>query len=419
MTVLGFTAILLTFSSIFGFINLRLLRMPNSIGVLVMALLVSLVVILVDPMVDGVALRDGARHLLETVNLPATLMDGVLSFLLFAGSLHVDIGHLWNRKWTVLLLAIAGTLIAVVLLGGGMWCVFAVAGRPIPLVWCVVLGAMLAPTDPVAVVGMLKRIGLPPGLQAIFAGESLFNDGVGVVVFGVAIGVAAGDSELATPSGIALSFLREAVGGGIAGLAAGWLTLQMMKQIDDYNLELTMSLALASGIYALANALHLSGPIAVVFAGLIVGSQTGRNVMSDITHQHLMTFWSLIDEVLNTLLFLLIGLEAVAVPTEHQYWLAAAAAVPLALGVRAISVFLPTILLHLRNPNRWSGLAVLTWGGLRGGISVSLALALPASPEREPLLTVCYAVVVFSIIIQGLTMQPLAKRLFAANASGV
>jgi len=413
VTTLGFMAILLTLAAASGFLNARVLHLPNTIGVLLVALVVSVVVIVTSPVIDGVPLRDTAQQLLGTVDLPATLMNGALSFLLFAGSLHVDIGHLWSRKWTVLALATAGTLIAVALLGGGMWLVFGALGQPIAFVWCIVLGALLAPTDPVAVVGLLKRIGLPPGLQAVFAGESLFNDGVGVVIFGVALSVATGDGGVVTSASIASAFLTQALGGAIVGLATGWLALLMIRNVDEYNLELTISLALATGTYSLANTLHLSGPIAVVLAGLIIGSQTGRNAMSDLTHQHLTTFWALIDELLNTLLFLLIGFEVVAIPLDRSRLLAAAAAIPLALVVRAISVFVPTILLHLRTPNRWGGMAVLTWGGLRGGITIALALALPPGAARGPLLTVCYGVVVFSIVVQGLTMQRVAQRFFA------
>ena len=412
MTALGFMATLLTLASLFGFLNVRVLHLPNSIGVLVVALAASLLVVVFNPVVNGVAVREVAQHLLARADLPAALMDGVLSFLLFAGALHVDLGQLWSRKWTVFVLATMGTLIAVALLGGAMWLVFGAIGQPVPLPWCLVLGAILAPTDPVSVVALLRRIGLPPGLQAVFAGESLFNDGVGVVLFTAALQVALGTGGAVAPSTVALEIAASAVGGLLVGLVGGWLALLMMRRVDDYNLELTISLALATGVYSLANGLHLSGPIAAVVGGLMIGSQTGRNAMSDLTHQHLTGFWSLIDELLNTLLFLVIGLQVVAIPLELPNLVAALAVIPLTLLVRLVSVVVPTILLHLRTPNFGGAIAVLTWGGLRGGISVALALALPPGPARGPILTVCYAVVVFSVIVQGLTMQRVALKFY-------
>ena len=410
--MLAFIAILLTLAAAFGVLNDRVLRLPNATGVLVLALSTSLVLIAVNPVISGIGLRSLAKTMLSTVDLPAALMDGVLSFLLFAGALHVDLGQLWSRKWTVLLLATVGTVIAVALLGGGMWLVFSLLGQPVSFAWCVVLGAILAPTDPVSVVGLLKCIGLPPGLQAVFAGESLFNDGVGVVLFGAALQVALGDAGPVTPSTIGLAVIAQAAGGLAVGLAGGWLALQMMRRVDDYNLELTISLALATGVYSLANALHVSGPIATVMAGLMTASPAGRTAMSELTRQHVMGFWSLIDELLNTLLFLVIGLQVVAVPLDREIVWAAVAVIPLTVLVRGISVVVPTILLHLRTPNLPGAIAVLTWGGLRGGISVALALALPPSPARDPILMVCYVVVVFSIVVQGLTMQRVALRFY-------
>jgi CPA1 family monovalent cation:H+ antiporter len=412
VTSLAFVAILLTLAAVFGFLNIRILRLPNSIGVLVLALATSLLTVRVDPVINGVPVREVAQHLLGLVDLPAALMQGVLSLLLFAGALHVDVEQLWRLKWNVLALAVLGTLIAVVLLGGGMWVVFAALGHPIDFAWCLVLGAIMAPTDPVSVTGLLRRIGLPPGLQAVFAGEALFNDGVGVVLFGVALNVALGVAGPFTLSSVAIEIAVEALGGAAVGLVAGGVALQMIRPIDEYNLELTISLALATGAYALANAMHVSGPIASVVAGLIMGSQSGRKAMSDITHQHLASFWSLIDELLNALLFLVIGLQVVAVSLSTTNLLAVLAIIPLTLLVRAISVIAPTILLNLRRPNLIGAVAVLTWGGLRGGISVALALALPDTPARATILTVCYSVVVFSNVVQGLTMRPLALRFF-------
>jgi CPA1 family monovalent cation:H+ antiporter len=408
---LGLAGILLTLAAMFGFVNRLSFRLPNSVGVLVIALIVALAMIFASWLFPAWNLRRFPQHLLGAVDLPSALMNGALSFLLFAGSLYVDLDQLWSSKWSVLALATFGVIIAVSLLSAGLWLIFDMVGQPVAIPWCVVLGTILAPTDPVSVVDLLKRLGLPPRLQAIFAGESLFNDGVAVVVFGVALGVATGQGNM-TFSGIATTFLTEAVGGGLLGLVTGWIALTMMRRIDEYNLELTISLALATGTYSLANGFHMSGPIAVVVAGLAMGSRQGRGAMSETTQSHVLTFWSLIDELLNTLLFLLIGFEVVAIGFSSPILIAAALAIPLALAVRGISVFLPTILLNMRRPNKLGALAVLTWGGLRGGISIALALSLPAFGARGQLLTVCYAIVVFNIIIQGLTMERVTAQFY-------
>ena len=410
MTPLGFFALLLTLSAVFGILNQRTLRLPNTIGVLLISLLASLALLAIDPLLPGADLKALSKSLLGTVDLPRTLLGTVLSFLLFAAALQVDLRALRARWVAVLALALVGTLLAMALFGAGMWLVFPLVDRPVPLIWCIVLGAILAPTDPVSVTAMLRRIGLPAELQALVAGESLFNDGVGVVVFGVAVGVASGDGSMATGSAIAGRFALEAVGGGLLGLGLGYVALLMLRSTSDAHLELIISLALATGTFSLADALGMSGPIAVVVAGLGMGSRRAQASLTEASQADLPTFWSLIDEVLNALLFLLIGFEALVVAFRLSHLAALLAAIPLSILVRGLSVFLAALPMHLRGPGRGGTLALLTWGGLRGGISVALALGLPSSPYRSALLTVGYGVVVFTIVVQGLTIERLARH---------
>jgi CPA1 family monovalent cation:H+ antiporter len=293
-----------------------------------------------------------------------------------------------------------------------MWLIFPFLGPAVPFIWCIVLGAVLAPTDPVSVIGMLRRVGLPAPLQAVFAGESLFNDGVGVVIFGAALGVAVGGNSVVSGTEIFSSFIVEAFGGGLLGLALGWIAVQLMRAVDDAHLELILSLALATGTFSLAAALGMSGPIAVVVAGLTLGSRRSLSAFSGNSRDELMTFWSLVDEVLNMLLFLLIGFEVLAVAFRLSHIVAVLIAIPLSIIVRAISVFVATLPVQLRNRDRGRSLVVLTWGGLRGGISVALALGLPENDLRPALLAVSYGVVIFTIIVQGLTIERVARLFY-------
>ena len=418
MSAFALFAGLLTVASLFGVINGLTIRLPHTIGVLVFALAASLLLVGVSLLVPSIDLPGLSRRLLGTVDLPRVLLDGALSFLLFAGALEVDLGHLWERRVAVGVLALAGTLLAILLTAASMWLVFRALALSVDWPWCLVLGAILAPTDPVAVAGLLRRLRLPPGLQALFAGESLFNDGVGVVAFGAALGYAAGSHHGAVDFGrIVATFGFEAIGGAALGLATGFCAVLLLARTDARNLEVMITLALATGTFTLADGLGMSGPIAVVVAGLAAGSRPAHAAMSDQTKRELPVFWSLVDEILNSLLFLLIGFAILALRFDRADIVAGIVAIPLLLGVRLLSVGLPTWPMPLPRQERLGLLAVLTWGGLRGGISVSLALGLPEGiAARTPLLTVTYAVVVFTIVVQGLSMGPVTRRFFPKAA---
>ncbi len=403
-------AILLTLSALFGYLNHRFLHLPHTIGLVVIALVVSLAILGIDAVAPGLGLRPTAARMIGQIDFTRTLMEGVLSFLLFAGALHVDLSAMLDRKYAIGIMASFGVLLTTALVGGGIYLVFLGLGIAVPLLACFVFGALIAPTDPVAVLSILKTVRVPPSLEAKIAGESLFNDGVGIVVFTIAVAIAFGGEGPVTPGSVALLFLTEAVGGALLGLLTGWLVFFVMRSIDEYTLEIMLSLALVTGTYVIASRLHLSGPIAVVVAGLLIGNRGTRLAMSETTRTHLLNFWELIDEILNSLLFLLIGFEVLAISFQSSYLLAGAIAIPLVLVARLISVAVPMAGLSLRRSFTKGALWVLTWGGLKGGISVALALSLPPSPVREALLTVTYAVVIFSVIVQGVTIGPLIKR---------
>ena len=308
-------------------------------------------------------------------------------------------------------MATFGVLLSTTIVALGLWFVSDLVGVPVPLSWCFVFGALISPTDPVAVLSTLKAVKVPKSLEMDMTGESLFNDGVGVVIFTIALTVAAGSGHGATGfSGVAELFVLEALGGAALGLAAGFAAYKAMKQIDNYSVEVLISLGLVTGTYALASRLEMSGPIAVVVAGLLIGNRGPGHAMSDLTERYLFGFWTLADEILNSILFLLIGLEVLVLRLDTSYGWLPLAAVPLVLGARFLSVSLPVLALDRWTPFVRGTVPILTWGGLRGGISVALALSIPEVEEKSMILAATYVVVVFTIIVQGLSLRRLVAR---------
>ena len=414
IAVLNAAAALLGLAALFGFLNYRFLKLPQPIGLVIIALLASLAVIGLDAVIPGLGLVADVRAAVIELHFSEALMQGMLSFLLFAGALHVDLGALAARKWAIGTMASVGVLISTALVGFGIWGVFALLGISMPLIFCLVFGALISPTDPVAVLGILKTAKIPKSLEAKIAGESLFNDGIGVVVFIILAAIALGGGhggEALSAGGIALLFAQEALGGAALGLATGGLAFYAIRAIDQHNLEVIITLTLVMVTYQIATVLHLSGPIAVVVAGLLIGNHGTRLAMSETTRLHLTNFWTLLDEILNAVLFLLIGIELLVIPFQTSPVLAALIAIPLVLAARFVSVGLPITLLGTFREFTKGAVPVLTWGGIRGGISVALVLSLPNSPERDVLLTVCYGVVLFSIVVQGLTIGRFARRI--------
>lgn len=414
MTLFEIGALLLGLSAAFGFINHKYLKLPHTIGLVIIALLASGALILADLAFPQFGISAAVTKTLTQIDFDETLLKGMLSFLLFAGAVHVDLDELAQRKWAIGLMATFGVVASTFLIGGAMWAIMKMAGQPIAFIWALVLGAVITPTDPVAVLGLLKTIKIPPLLKAKIAGESLFNDGVGVVVFTIMVafamaGTGDGHGEM-NALGIAKLFLLEAGGGVVLGIAGGMIAFWAMRQIDEHNIEVLITLALVMVIYAIAIRLHLSGPIAVVIAGLFIGNHGAKFAMSSNTRKHVFQFWELLDEILNSVLFLLVGLEVIVIGANLLHLPIALAAIPVALLARNISVAIPIKLLSIREKFERGSISILTWGGLRGGISVALALSLPDVPEKASILAATYAVVVFSIIVQGLTMKRLVER---------
>jgi monovalent cation:H+ antiporter, CPA1 family len=411
MGTFNLIAVLTVLAALFSYLNFRFLKLPSTIGLMVLALAFSLAVVGLAAIFPAVGHE--ARTIVHQFDFGESLLHGMLGFLLFAGALHVDIGDLAYYKGPIALQATLGVLISVLVVAALAWSLLGFCGVPVRLIDCLLFGALISPTDPISVLALLKKMGAPKPLEIQIAGESLFNDGVGVVIFAALLEVAAGGQEL-DAGRIILLFAREALGGVIFGLAIGLVVYRLLKTVDDYEVEILLSLALVAGGYALAHALHLSGPIAMVVAGLLIGNHGRSFAMSPTTTEHLDMFWSLVDEILNAVLFVLIGLEVLVLTFSTAYLAAGLLAVIIVLAARWVSVGLPVWILQRWELFEPSMVPILTWGGLRGGISVALALSIPETmPERNAILTITYVVVVFSILVQGLSMRLFTRRWIA------
>jgi len=409
MSQFELVAILLVLTATFSWVNFRLAVLPHTIGLLVMGLCASLVVIGAEAVMPGLFDYEGLASLLRQVDFQQTVLEGMLAFLLFAGALHVDVVSLRSRAVTIGTMATLGVVVSTAIIGCVVWAAADLLGVAIPLPWALVFGALISPTDPVAVLATLKEVKVPEDLKIVMTGETLFNDGVGVVLFAVLVHAALGDGFDAFQVG--KMFVVEALGGAALGAVTGYVAYRAMRAINDYSIEVLISLALVVGTYAIASRLVVSGPLAVVVAGLLVGSRGPHDALSDQTQRYLFGFWTLIDEMLNSVLFLLIGLEVLVLRFEPAFGWLMALAVPLVLVARLAAVSGPVLLLGLFRKFARGTIPVLTWGGLRGGISVALALSLPEVAEKSALLAATYAVVLFTLIVQGLSLRAVIKRL--------
>lgn len=407
MTILQIASLLIVLAGAFGAINYLYLKLPSAIGILVVALFASFALILFDLVFPAFGLTDKVRATVLEIEFSEALLEGMLGLLLFAGALHVKLADL-RREWIVVaLMATIGIGLSTAIVGFGFsW----ITGMP--LIIALVFGALISPTDPVAVLGVLREANLQKSLETKIAGESLFNDGVGYVVFLILVGLAfpVAGSHGAGLGGALELFVVEALGGALLGITLGWLTFRVMRRIDDYSLEVLITLGLAFGGYELAVYLHVSAPIMAVCAGLLIGDVGAKYGMSVETRKYVDAFWKLIDEILNAVLFLMIGVEVFAVAFDANYLDAGFAAIALALVARLAAVAVPVLMLKPFRSFSKGVIPIMTWGGLKGGISVALALSLPEGEWKPLILTATYIVVVFSIIVQGLTVAKLSEK---------
>lgn len=413
MTAFQLATIFIVLVACGGWLNARTIRLPREVAMLTVGLAGASALWVIARFEPDLAASAAAISVINRIDFADTVLGYMLGFLLFAGALQVDLEELRRRLASISILATAGVCVSIVVVGIGLWATATVLGLPLLLPWALVFGALISPTDPIAVLATIKRGHLSKSLQVVMQGEALFNDGVGIVAFTSLLALAAGES-LETPERLLMVIFVDAAGGLILGLAAGLFVVRAMRAIDDFAVEVTLSIALCMGVYAGAQALHLSGPIGVVGAGLVVGSERTRAAMSETTRTYLRNFWTLIDEILNATLFLLLGFEMLVVHFRVEEIGLALAAVVLVLIARICVVAPWAIYLRLKHGTRGAG-AILVWGGLHGALSLALALSVPEGPEKSLLLGTTYAVVAFSMIAQGLTFEPLTAFIRRRN----
>lgn len=405
-------AFLVLLSAVFGYVNVRFLKLPNTIGLMLITIVYTLAVLALSKF-DNTLLNYEIAFI-KQIDFRTVLLDEMLSFLLFAGALHTNFQRLKVQRWPILTFATIGVLTSTFLVGGMMYYVLQLIGLPVAFIYCLLFGALISPTDPIAVLGILKKAGAPKKLETKIVGESLFNDGVGVVVFLTIFQVAQSGTFVAAD--VAKLFGQEVIGGIVLGLVIGYIAYKMIKSIDDFEIEVIITIAVVMIGSVIARKLHLSAPLAMVTAGLLLGNDTSRNTsMSETTERYVDKFWELVDVLLNAILFVLIGMEMLVLVFDGKYIFAGLLAIPITLLCRYTSLLLPINFFKERLDFVPKTNLLMTWGGLRGGISIALALGLTQDMHRDMFLVITYVVVVFSILVQGLTIEPLIKRLGLAS----
>jgi len=399
---------LIVLASIFAYLNYRFLKLPSTIGIMVIAIVVSIVLVMFGESVLPKTFRH-LNNLMNSIDFTEVLMGAMLNFLLFAGGIHININDLKEQFRPVLIFSTAGVVISTFVVGFGMFYLLPFLGIHLPFIYCLVFGALISPTDPVAVLSILKQANVSKSLETKVAGESLFNDGMAVVVFTVVMQLAIGKEVDLGVESIGLLLMKEAGGGILLGVLLGWITSRLMREVDDYIISVLVTLSVVMGGYLIARQMHISGPLTMVAAGLFMGNFNVRFKMKSITQDYLIKFWELIDEILNAVLFLFIGFELLMIKDLRHFMVPGLLAIAVVLIARFISIWIPTKFMSLRTRFSPQTVKVLVWGGIRGGVSIALAMSIPKSEYSEIILSITYCVVVFSIIVQGLTIAKVAN----------
>ena len=409
MEIFTLFSVLITLAAAFSYLNTRVLKLPSGISLMLLGTLSALGVIIIGHFSSGFTRL--VQQELALIDFSEFLLGILLSFLLFAGSLHVDFDDLKKSAKSITLFAVLGTVISTFLVGIGVYYLLPLLGPGLPIIYCLLFGALISPTDPIAVMGILKKAKLSKEIETNIVGESLFNDGIGVVIFATLLQISTVGVENFGAADVAMLFLKEAAGGIVAGLVIGFIGYRLMKSIDHFQTEILISLAMVMGGYSFCHYIHVSGPLAMVAAGIMTGNRGRAHAMSDVTRDYLGKFWEVTDEILNAILFLLIGLEIVAVNFKSGYLVTGLLAALLIVVARFISLFFPALVFRINKTLGIKTLSIMTWGGLRGGISIALALSLPVSPYKDVIVSITFVVVLFSILAQGFTIENVIAKL--------
>ena len=408
MDTMQFVSLIITLSALLAYLNIRILKLPSTIGIMVLSLLLSVILLVIGSASPAAGLM---KNLLVQIDFSDFLLDFMLGFLLFAGALHTDIKKLHKARGPIITYATVGILISTFLVGGGIYFILPLLYQPVDFIYCLLFGALISPTDPIAVLSILKKAGISESIETQITGESLFNDGVGVVIFLTLFRIASKGFANVSTSEIIVLLLEEIVGGVLFGLLLGYIGFRMLKRIDHYQTEVLITLAIVMGGTSLAAMFHFSGALAMVVAGLFIGNKGALEAMSEETNDYIHKFWEMLDEIFNAILFVLIGLELLIIPFELSFLFVGLIAILIIILARLLSLIIPSYIFRFKYEFPKSTFILMTWGGLRGGISIALALSLTEGMQRNLIVSVTYIIVLFSIIVQGLSLERVVKRL--------